>query len=222
MLRVVRSWVVMVLLSGLVVGVAGTGCSGKEKSQPKKSAKQSSESPQASKSPDALVPEAKAQPSDLPAKPKKNRGAAKVVPAGDSKDSAADGQESRDVSVEPQETNVDPIALVSQPKRTTVRLPKFFSQLVNQQQREEIGRIQTDYRAKIQSLEAELEDMRKAELQVMEQVLTQDQRKLLAKKRSQAAGKRSSSGQPTGDSQDSSDSDEPSREEPADPSAMDD
>jgi hypothetical protein len=212
----------MVLLSGLVVGVAGTGCSGKEKSQAKKSAKQSSESSEASKSPDTLVPEAKSQPSDLPAKPKKNRGAEKVVPAGDSKDSDANGQESREVSVEPQETNIDAIALVSQPKRMTVRLPKFFSQLVNQQQREEIGRIQADYLAKIRSLEAELDDMRKAELQDMEQVLTKDQRKLLEKKRSQAEGKRSNSGQPTQDSEDSSDSDEQSREEPADPSAMDD
>lgn len=222
MLRVVSSSFVMVLSVGLVLGVVATGCSGNENSQARKSAERRSQSPDDSQAPDAKVSVVKAQHSDLPAKPRKKSSAEKTVTASDLNDSQANGQDSQQIPADPQERNGNTISLVRQPRKAAAKLPKFFSQIVNQQQREDIDRVQADYRIKIKRLEAELDVLRKAELQDMEQLLTEEQRKLLMKLRSQSTGKRSADSLLRRESEDALDSDDQSPDEPADPSAMDD
>jgi hypothetical protein len=68
----------------------------------------------------------------------------------------------------------------------TLRLPKHFSGIVDQAQREAIYAIQLEYRSKIAEIEEELARVRQDELSALEELLTDSQRKLLVKKRSQA------------------------------------
>jgi hypothetical protein len=68
----------------------------------------------------------------------------------------------------------------------TLRLPRHFSGIVDQEQRDAIYAIQLEYRTKIAELEEELARVRQDELSALEELLTDSQRKLLAKKRSQA------------------------------------
>jgi hypothetical protein len=68
----------------------------------------------------------------------------------------------------------------------TLRLPKHFSGIVDQAQREAIYVIQLEYRSKIAELEEELARVRQDELSALEELLTDSQRKLLVKKRAQA------------------------------------
>ncbi len=71
----------------------------------------------------------------------------------------------------------------------TLRLPRYFSGIIDQEQREQIHTIQLEYRTKIDELEKELARVRQDELQALEKVLTDSQRKLLDKKRTQAKSK---------------------------------
>lgn len=68
----------------------------------------------------------------------------------------------------------------------SMRLPRFFSGIVDQQQREAIYAVQLEYRARIAELEEELARVKQDELAKMESLLTDSQRKLLAKKRTQS------------------------------------
>lgn len=70
-----------------------------------------------------------------------------------------------------------------------LRLPRYFSGIVDQQQRDQIHAIQLEYRTKIAELEEELNRTRQDELQALERVLTDSQRKLLEKKRAQSNSK---------------------------------
>ena len=62
----------------------------------------------------------------------------------------------------------------------TGRLPRYFSSLVDEEQRDEIYEIQTSYRDKIEELEQQLADLRSKEMAAIEKVLTTTQRKELA------------------------------------------
>lgn len=66
----------------------------------------------------------------------------------------------------------------------TGRLPRYFSSLVDENQREEIYEIQASYRDAIQELEEKLAALKKDEMAAMEKVLTTTQRKTLASLRS--------------------------------------
>ncbi|MFO0942782.1 MAG: hypothetical protein U0930_18745 [Pirellulales bacterium] len=71
----------------------------------------------------------------------------------------------------------------------TLRLPRYFSGIIDQEQREQIQSIQLEYRTKIDELEKELARVRQDEMQSLEKVLTESQRKLLEKKRNQGKPK---------------------------------
>jgi len=66
-----------------------------------------------------------------------------------------------------------------------IRLPRYFSGIVDQQQRMVIQEIQRRYRNQIEALETELELLRGQQLREMEAVLTDSQLKLLNQKREQ-------------------------------------
>jgi hypothetical protein len=66
-----------------------------------------------------------------------------------------------------------------------IRLPRYFSGIVDQQQRIVIQEIQRRYRNQIEALETELELLRGQQLREMETVLTDSQLKLLNQKREQ-------------------------------------
>ncbi len=66
----------------------------------------------------------------------------------------------------------------------TGRLPRYFSSLVDEKQRDEIYEIQASYRDKIEELEKQLADLRSKEMAAIEKVLTTTQRKKLADLRS--------------------------------------
>lgn len=68
----------------------------------------------------------------------------------------------------------------------SVRLPRYFAGIVDQQQRSVIQAIQLRYRHQIEALEKELESLRGQQLHEMEAVLTESQLKLLNQKREQA------------------------------------
>ena len=70
-----------------------------------------------------------------------------------------------------------------------LRLPRYFSGIVDQEQREQIQAIQLEFRTKIEELEKELARVRQDEMQSLEKVLTESQRKLLEKKRAQGKSK---------------------------------
>jgi hypothetical protein len=67
-----------------------------------------------------------------------------------------------------------------------IRLPRYFSGLVDQQQRMLIQEIQVRYRSRIAELAKEMELLRGQQMREMEQVLTDAQLKLLNKKREQS------------------------------------
>ena len=73
------------------------------------------------------------------------------------------------------------------------RLPRYFSSLVDDEQREEIYQIQAKYRKQIQELEKELAELEQDQLGAIEKVLTTAQRKELASLRSAAPKKKASS-----------------------------
>lgn len=96
---------------------------------------------------------------------------------------------------------VDP----AQPKKLTGRLPRYFSSVVDQQQRLEIYQIQAEYRAKIAEVEKQLMALRSEQLEEIENVLSATQRKQLNTIRTQAMS-RSRSKNPTTISDESSNS----------------
>jgi hypothetical protein len=57
------------------------------------------------------------------------------------------------------------------------RLPPYYSQVVNQEQRETIYRIQADYQEKLDSLEKQLKSLREERDKKIEAVLTPEQKK---------------------------------------------
>jgi ABC-type Na+ efflux pump permease subunit len=67
-----------------------------------------------------------------------------------------------------------------------LRLPKHFSQLVDQRQRQSIQQIQAEYREKISQLQEALAQAKRDELQAIEQLLTPTQRRLLQQRREQS------------------------------------
>jgi len=67
------------------------------------------------------------------------------------------------------------------------RLPRYFSSLVDEEQRWEIYEIQAKYRDQIEELEKELAELEMEQLEAMEKVLTTSQRKELAALRSAAS-----------------------------------
>lgn len=96
-------------------------------------------------------------------------------------------------NAEPTKSNTKPSTAksASQAKGATgnLRLPRYFSGIIDQEQREQIHSIQLEYRTRIDELEKELALVRQDEMQALEKVLTDSQRKLLEKKRSQAKSK---------------------------------
>lgn len=76
-----------------------------------------------------------------------------------------------------------------------LRLPRYFSGIVDEDQREQCLAIQLEYRQKVAELEEELSRVRQDEMSALEKVLTDSQRKLLEKKRSE--GKSKASGEMT-------------------------
>lgn len=73
-----------------------------------------------------------------------------------------------------------------------LRLPRYFSGIVDEDQREQCLAIQLEYRQKVAELEVELSRVRQDEMSALEKVLTDSQRKLLEKKRSEGKSKASS------------------------------
>ncbi len=73
-----------------------------------------------------------------------------------------------------------------------MRLPRYFSGIVDEDQREQCLAIQLEYRQKVAELEEELSRVRQDEMTALEKVLTDSQRKLLEKKRSEGKSKGSS------------------------------
>ena len=72
------------------------------------------------------------------------------------------------------------------------RLPRYFSSLVDDEQREEIYQIQAKYREQIAELEQQLAELEMEQLEAMEKVLTTTQRKELASMRAAATKKKTS------------------------------
>jgi hypothetical protein len=66
----------------------------------------------------------------------------------------------------------------------TLRLPRYYAGIVDQEQKEAIYAVQLEYRSKIAELEEELSRVRRDEQAALEKLLTDSQKKLLAKKRS--------------------------------------
>lgn len=73
-----------------------------------------------------------------------------------------------------------------------LRLPRYFSGIVDEDQRQQCLTIQLEYRQKVTELEEELSRVRQDEMTALEKVLTDSQRKLLEKKRSEGKSKASS------------------------------
>lgn len=72
-----------------------------------------------------------------------------------------------------------------------LRLPRYFSGIVDEDQREQCLAIQLEYRQKVAELEEELSRVRQDEMSALEKVLTDSQRKLLEKKRTEGKSKAS-------------------------------
>ncbi len=87
--------------------------------------------------------------------------------------------------------------------KLTGRLPRYFASLVDEDQRSEIYEIQAGYLEKISELEAELAELRAAQLKEIEEVLTSTQKKALDdlrsgdKKKASSSGKKSTSSRKT-------------------------
>lgn len=73
--------------------------------------------------------------------------------------------------------------------KLTGRLPRYFASVVSPEQRQEIYRIQNDYRKQIEQLQRQLEDLRLAELDEVTQVLSESQKRQVETRRA-AASKR--------------------------------
>ncbi len=71
--------------------------------------------------------------------------------------------------------------------RNSGRLPRYFASLVDDEQRQEIYKIQASYREKIEELEAELAKLEVAQMSEIEEVLTATQLKKLSGLREDAA-----------------------------------
>lgn len=80
-------------------------------------------------------------------------------------------------------------------QKRTFRLPRYFSSIVDDEQKSEIREIQISYYDKIQALRTELAELQAEELEELEAVLTSTQRKTLNEMRSEAtkSGTRQSS-----------------------------
>ena len=79
----------------------------------------------------------------------------------------------------------------SKPASSKLRLPRYFTGIVDEDQREQCLAIQLEYRQKVAELEEELSRVRQDEMTALEKVLTDSQRKLLEKKRSEGKPKAS-------------------------------
>jgi len=93
-----------------------------------------------------------------------------------------------------------PAATAEQPekrkaRKTTVRLPNYYAQVVDDKQREQIAKIQGEYNAKINALKAQLDELTKKRDAAIEGVLTQEQLKKIADLKAAAKVKRASSKQ---------------------------
>lgn len=76
----------------------------------------------------------------------------------------------------------------AQPTPPRGRLPAYYGQVVNQQQREQIYAIQAKYSARIAELQKQLEELRAQRDAEIEKVLTPEQLKRIAELRARAAG----------------------------------
>jgi uncharacterized protein HemX len=75
----------------------------------------------------------------------------------------------------------------AQPNPPRGRLPAYYGQVVNQQQREQIYAIQAKYNARIAELQKQLADLRAQRDAEIEKVLTPEQLKRIQQLRAQAA-----------------------------------
>ena len=74
----------------------------------------------------------------------------------------------------------------SEPAEPRGRLPRYFSSLVDEQQRQEIYRLQAEFRIQVEELERQLFALKEAETQAVESVLSQTQLTKLAELRAAA------------------------------------
>ncbi|MEM7479159.1 MAG: hypothetical protein AAF483_29595 [Planctomycetota bacterium] len=81
-------------------------------------------------------------------------------------------------------------AKVAEAPKLTGRLPRYFSSVVSPEQRMDIYRIQADYRAEIAQLQMQLQELREAEIQKVEAVLSATQLKQVNSLREKAAARR--------------------------------
>jgi hypothetical protein len=109
--------------------------------------------------------------------------------AGDSSMPLASQRAASDEPEESTRSETQPITMRS----TTMRLPRYFAGIVDQQQRMLIQEIQLSFRDRIELLEQELEQLRLEQMTEIEGVLTEAQRKLLDQKRDQSRMARAAS-----------------------------
>jgi hypothetical protein len=74
------------------------------------------------------------------------------------------------------------------------RLPAHYSQVVNEQQRENIYKIQEEYQPKIEALQKQLEALKKERDEKIAAVLTAEQKKQVEEAATKAKGDRKSKG----------------------------
>ena len=75
-------------------------------------------------------------------------------------------------------------------KKARGRLPAYFADIVTEEQRTAIYKIQEGYKKQIDDLEAQLAALREKEITEIEGVLDAEQKEKLKKARDEAAGKR--------------------------------
>jgi hypothetical protein len=75
------------------------------------------------------------------------------------------------------------------------RLPPYYSQVVNEKQREEISKIQAEYQPKIEALQDQLDAMKKERDDKISAVLTPEQKRQVEEAAIKAKAKKKSKGQ---------------------------
>ena len=75
-------------------------------------------------------------------------------------------------------------------KKGRHRLPHYFRDVVDDEQREKIYKIQDEYRPKIETLRAELQALLKERNEKIEALLTPEQKRQIAQARAEAKAKR--------------------------------
>jgi hypothetical protein len=89
---------------------------------------------------------------------------------------------------------VDPGQAGENSGRTVRRLPAYYSEVVTPQQRKRIYEIQEAYAPRIEELRRQLDDLLQERQTAIEEVLTDDQKAHVARKREDAARRRQNSG----------------------------